>query len=225
MMRKPQSSTSRPLRRSVATGVILALLTFGAGAAWVQTQHQTFTAEAALVVLPRANLDDATSAAFFETLSRGQIVGTFAEVANNPTFQKQSIDRLNLPHEQKVAIETTVTVVPDTSVILVRVSAPTATVAEQVADTTAELAAAYLAGVTSAYRIQIIHPAQGSAASSGMSPSLLLVLSGVVALTVGVASQQAVYHLLLARRMASPGEDPGALEPLATPVEQLSRAG
>jgi capsular polysaccharide biosynthesis protein len=228
MQRQKKSSGPRALRRSIVSGLVLALLTLGAGAALAATQQPSYTAEAVLVVLPKATLDDATSAAFYETMSRGQIVGTFAEVADNPTFERSSAAALGLSAGQQKKVTTTVSVVPDTSVILVRVSAGGATVAEQLADRTAALASTYLAELSNAYRIQIVHPAQGSAASSGISATLMLILAGVVAVGGGVAVQQAVYHLMVARRLTVAEPAPAVPAPVAAAqgaVAHLAPAG
>jgi capsular polysaccharide biosynthesis protein len=192
------------LRRSVILGAVLALLVLGGGGAYAATQHQTATAEAVLVVLPRADLDEATTAAFYETLSRGQIVGTFAEVANSTSFTTEAMDKLGLGSGDRTGVTSEVSVVPDTSVILVRTTAPRAAVAEQVADATARLSSAYLATLSDAFQTKIVHSAAGTASSSGLSPAVVLVLAGVVALTLGVALQQAAYHLGTARRLTAP---------------------
>ena len=68
-------------------------------------------------MLPAANLDDATSAAYYETLSRGQIVATFAEVAGNLWFAQQAEERLGLTPEQSKQVTTEVSVVPNTAVV------------------------------------------------------------------------------------------------------------
>jgi capsular polysaccharide biosynthesis protein len=227
-MKQPKNSAGRPVRRSIAVGLLLALMALAGGVTLAVTQQQAWIAESVMVVLPRANLDDATSAAFYETMSRGQIVGTFAEVADNPSFQRQAMNDLQLTAAQKKTVSTTVSVVPDTSVILVRVSAGTPAAAEQVTDATAALASRNLASLSNAYRTQIVHSAQGTAAPSGTSPTLLLILSAGVALVAGVATQQAVYHLVMARRQttvvsASEGLPlPEAIEPAA---QELSHAG
>lgn len=222
---------SRLWRRSLVLGMVLALLTLAAGAALAATRPQSYTAESVLVVLPRANLDDATSAAFYETMSRGQIVGTFAEVANNPGFQRQALDGLGLGPAQRRSVSTAVTVVPDTSVILVRVSARTSPVAEQVADATAKQATTYLSRLSTAYQTQVVYSAAGSATSSGLSPVVLMALAAVVALALGVAAQQAAYHLMMARHgiVGDPEPapaDPGALQsPQPEQAAQTSTAG
>ena len=85
-------------------------------------------------------------------------------------------------------------------------------VAEQMADATTTLASKYLAGLSKPYRTELVHTAEGSAFSSGTSPTTLLVLAVIVALVAGVAIQQAVYHLLVAMRK-SRGREPGTGSP------------
>lgn len=121
-MRFIKGRDAQALRRSVATGAIVAALLLAAGTVFALAQHKTWTAESVIVVLPSADLDDASSAAYYETLSRGQIVATFAEVAGNVRFAQQAEERLGLTPEQRDQVTTEVSVVPDTAVVLVRAS-------------------------------------------------------------------------------------------------------
>ncbi|GAA1850633.1 hypothetical protein ACFFOM_04230 [Microlunatus capsulatus] len=197
------SATARPgsaLRPSVVAGAVLALLALVVGVLLALAQERVWTAESVVVVLPAASLDDATSAAYYETMSRGQIVATFAEVADNLRFEQQAEDRLQLSAAQREAVSTEVTVVPDTSVLLVRTTADDAGTAEQVADATTTLASEYLAGLSRPYRTAVVHTADGSAYASGTSPLVLVGAAVVVALVGGLAVQQALYHLLVAVR-------------------------
>lgn len=216
MSRKNAREVS-PLRRSVVVGIVLALLVLASGGALALTTHRSYTAESVLVVLPRADFDQATSAAFFETLSRGQIVGTFAEVTNHQTFLTQALDQLSLTPAERRQVDTTVSVVPDTSVILVRVSAGSRATAEAVADVTARTASTYLASLSDAYRTQVVRSAAGSSAESGLPPLLVVGLAAAVALVLGLAAQQAVYHLLRARRLTI-ADDPAEIP--ASPADR-----
>jgi capsular polysaccharide biosynthesis protein len=195
-----QGVRASAIRQSIIAGAALALLALLGGMAVAVTQQRVWTAEAVAVVLPARALDDATSAAYYETLSRGQIVATFAEVASNLRFEQQAEDRLQLNSSVRTSLTTRVTVVPDTSVILVRVTSPNAVLAEQVADTTTAIVAEYLGKLAQPYRIDSVNSARGTAYSSSTSPVLLVIATIVVALVAGLAFQQAVYHLLVALR-------------------------
>ncbi|MEX5259370.1 hypothetical protein [Kocuria sp. CPCC 205263] len=205
---------SRETRVSLMTGVLVALLILVAGSVVALGQKSEYTAESVIVVLPNADLETSLSAAYYETLSRGQIVATFAEVADNLRFEQQAEERLQLDEGQRDAVTTTVSVVPSTSVILVRATAEEAEVAEQMADGTASLATEYLGNLSDPYRTEIVQEADFSAYVSSTSPALLFGLTLIVALIAGVAVQQAIYHLLgaLGRRRQSAADGTTASE-------------
>lgn len=197
-MKTPPFLARREVRLSIFPGAVLTALVIIAGAVLATNEKQMWTAESVLVMLPSADLDAADSAAYYETMSRGQIVATFAEVADNLRFEQQAEQELGLTDAQRADVDGIVSVVPDTSVILVRATATEAGIAEQVADGTTGLATAYFAGLSKPYRTEVVHAAQGSAYSSSTSPVLLFLLAVVVALIAGLAVQQAIYHLMTA---------------------------
>lgn len=186
----------RVTRLSLVAGGLVATLIALVAAVVGLSQKTEFTAESVIVVLPTADLEASVSAAYYETLSRGQIVATFAEVANNLRFEQQAEEKLLLSEEQRKSVTTTVSVVPDTSVILVRASAEDAALAEQIADSSTSLATEYLGSLSKPYRTELVHGAQNSAYRSSTSPVLLFIIAVVVGLISGLAIQQAVYHLL-----------------------------
>ena len=109
-MIKPSSFSRREVKVSVLAGALAALLVVLAGAAIAFTSTTKWTAESVLVVLPNADLSASDSAAYYETLSRGQIVATFAEVADNQRFQDQAEASLQLTDAQRAGVTTAVTV-------------------------------------------------------------------------------------------------------------------
>jgi capsular polysaccharide biosynthesis protein len=190
----------RTARLSIVVGAVVALLILVAGIAFAVVRPPAYTAEAMAVVLPGKGLDEATAAGQWETLSRGQIPATFAEVAADPRFQTAAADQLKLTPDQRQQIQVETSVVPNTSVILIRVTAPDPVVAEQMADATTALASQYLTGLLPSFRTETVQSAEGTAQSSGLSPLLLIVGTVVLALVAGLAVQQAIYHLLLVLR-------------------------
>lgn len=210
----------RALRTSVAVGLVVALMLVVAGAIYAFNQPRAWVAESLVVVLPSAELDEATSASYYETLSRGQIVATFAEVAGSLRFSEQAEERLGLSAAQRAAVTTEVTVVPDTAVLLIRSTAGEAEVARQVSAKTTDLSVQYLAGLSRPYRAVPVPSARGAAEPTGTSPLLLLAAALVTGLVIGLAVQQAVYHLTVAARgpdapdpePVPPGSDADGLE-------------
>ncbi|MCJ8505905.1 hypothetical protein MRU69_13750 [Kocuria flava] len=212
---------SRETRASVLAGGLVALLIFIAGAVLALGQKTVYTAEAVTVILPRADLDDAAS--YYDTLSRGQIVGTFAEVAGNQRFELQAEDRLDLTEEERASAKTTVSVVPATSVILVQGVAEDSGVAERLANETTAVVTDYLSALSEPYRTEVVQAANGSAYVSSTSPTLLLGLSVVVAPIAGLAIQQAVYHLLTALRPRGRRRGPAWGTPEDVPSPRTTR--
>jgi hypothetical protein len=190
----------RALRQSIVAGVLIALALLGGGAAYALTQQRTWTAESMAVVLPASNLDDATSASYYETLSRGQIVATFAEVAGGLGFEQQAEDRLGLTAGERASVSTEVTVVPDTAVILIRATSDDAGIAQRMAAATTDLSLSYLTGLSRPYRVVTVPAGNNAATANGTSLPVLLAAIVAVALVAGLAVQQAVYHLSVAIR-------------------------
>jgi len=205
----------RAVRESVAVGTVITLILLAGGIFFALSQSKAWTAESVVVVLPATKLDATTSASYYETLSRGQIVATFAEVAGNLRFEQQAETRLKLTDSQREEVTTEVSVVPNTAVILVRATSPDAAVAEQITDGVTTLASEYLAGLAQPYRTQIVDSAEGTAYTSSTSTGLLVVAAVVVALVAGLAVQQAAYHLARAIRRALP-------TPMAVPLPSPS---
>ena len=153
-------------------GVVVALLVASAGAFYAFSQQRSWVAESMVVVLPSADLDEATSASYYETLSRGQIVATFAEVASTQRFEQQAEDQLGLSPAERSAVSTEVLVVPDTAVILIRSTAGDAETAQQISRITTSLSVAYLDGLTQPFRAVVV-PSGSTAEPTGMSPWVL----------------------------------------------------
>lgn len=200
--------SGRAARRSIVVGAVVALVLLVGGVFYALSQHRVWTAESMLVVLPAADLDEATSASYYDTLSRGQIVATFAEVAAGPNFQTQAEDQLALTAEQRDSVTVEVTVVPDTSVILIRSTAPTADLAQQLTAAMTDVSVQYLAGLSNPYRVVPVPTGQNSAVASGQSPIVLVAAAVLVALVAGVAVQQAIYHLTVGLGRSSRSSDP-----------------
>ena len=132
--------SARRLTEHSRSGVVVALVAHRrAGPSTRSASSAAGAAESMVVVLPSADLDEATSASYYETLSRGQIVATFAEVAGALRFEQQAADRLALSAERRNLVKTEVTVVPDTAVILIRSTAGEPQVAQQMSAVTTAL--------------------------------------------------------------------------------------
>jgi len=214
--KKPTRFAGRTLRRSIVVGAAVALLLLVAGLVLAATTKAQWTAESVSVVLPDAGLSESDSAAYYETLSRGQIVATFAEVASNKRFEQQAEQNLGLTADRSAGVTTEVTVAPSTSVVLIRVTSDDRTVAEQVTQEMTTVSQAYLQGLARPYRLDVVNPGTGTAFRSSTSPLVIAGAAVVVALVGGLAIQQAVYHSLVAlrperrRALSSAPDEPAA---------------
>lgn len=205
----------RTARQSIVIGAVVALLVLVAGLVLAGVSKAQWTAESVSVVLPDPKLDAADQAAYYETLSRGQIVATFAEVASNARFQLQAEQNLGLDAAQQAEVTSTVTVAPSTSVVLIQVVSSDRLIAEKVAGEMTAVSQTYLQGLSQPYRLDVVNPGTDTAYRSSTSPAVLVVAALVVALVGGVAIQQAVYHSLVALRSGSRLVRPGASRPTA----------
>jgi capsular polysaccharide biosynthesis protein len=215
------------LRASIAVGLVVALVLAAAGAFYAFSQQRTWVAESMVVVLPSTALDEATSASYYETLSRGQIVATFAEVAGTQRFEQQAEDQLRLSAAERSLVSTEVSVVPDTAVILIRSTAGDARIAQEISRVTTSLSVTYLGGLTQPYRAVTV-PSGSTAEPTGMSPWVLAAAGLMAGLVAGLAVQQAVYHLSAAVRGSRAEPQPMSPEPQPMspePVEGRSSTG
>ena len=212
-MGRPMSD-SQPLRRSLQIALVAALVVVAAGLVFAFTQHGKYKAETSLIVLPANTLDTTTQANFLETLSRGQVTATMAEVAQSGRFETEAETAMGLSASEAAATTVTVTVVPSTSVLLITSEASTKQVAEGLADRTAALAATYLKSMIKPYTATQVRSAAGTAYAAGSSSTIILAGVALAAIAVAVAAQQASYQVLQARRRTRRGvPTPGARRP------------
>lgn len=209
----------RSARQSILVGAVVALLLLVAGAVLAVATKAQWTAESVSVVLPSTTLDEADSASYYETLSRGQIIATFAEVASNKRFEQQAEQNLGLDATQQAAVSSEVTVAPSTAVVLIQVTSDDRQVAEQVAGEMTTVSQSYLQGLAKPFRLEVVNNGAGTSFRSSTSPLVLFAAAVVVALVGGLAIQQAVYHSLVAlrpnRQAALPAEGDTTDEPSA----------
>jgi hypothetical protein len=148
------------------------------------TDPPVYRASTSLVVLP--DREASTEPGYYDTLSRGQVVLTFAQILDLRA-------RNAVPAGSDVDVQ--VAAVPDTSLIDVRATAPTAAEAEDAADRALRASRPYFRELPSPYEIYVVRDAAGSAERSGGVSPALLVLIPVVALVAGLVTQQVLRAL------------------------------
>lgn len=183
---------------SFVAGVLVALVVVAGASVFASSRPVGYEAEARLVVLPREGLDPQTVTAYYETLSQGQIVGTFSEVLKLDRFSLAAIDRLGLPVTDLDEIDVNSAVIPESAMISLTVGADDERVAEDLADRIVSESSAYLSELSDGYEIELVNSAAGTATPTGLSGLQYAAVMALAALVIGVAVQQVVQQVLQA---------------------------
>lgn len=202
-MKSHRKVPRRLLRASIAVGLAVSVVAVAGGVWYGLTRPVEWTAEAQAVVLPAGGLDEATSAAYYETLSRGQIPATFAEVLNEPSQVRKVEQAVGVPPEERSAVEVDAVVVPNTALISVRVTAPMPHLAEDMADQLVRDAVDGTKNLAEPYALSQVSDGQGTAVHDGLTATQYVLLALFVGLLTGVAAQQLTVQVGLARRRSA----------------------
>jgi capsular polysaccharide biosynthesis protein len=212
----------RRLMLGVLAGVLVAIAIVGAGAAAVLSRPARWSAQSTLVVLPAKNIDLGAAASYYDTLSRGQIVSTLAEILHLAQVVNSASDQTGLSPSLRRMTSVSVTVVPNTALVAVTASAPNAQTAERLADAVAQVGQTYIAGLGSPYTASLVSKASGTGTRNGLGLSKLLTILVVAALAAGLGTQQAVYQLypLVVRRRKSAVLPPPSSRIPTAPIDE-----
>lgn len=183
---------------SIVAGLLVALVVAGGAVAFASSRPAGFEAEARLVVLPRPGLDPPTATAYYETLSRGQIVGTVAEVLQLERFAAAAADRLGVPPSERTDVEVDAAVLPESAMISLTVQAGDPALAESLADGIVDESEGYIADLSDGYALELVSSAAGTALPTGLSGPQYAAVMALAALVIGVGVQQVVQQVLLA---------------------------
>jgi hypothetical protein len=185
------------LTRSVAWGAVALVVVLLAGGTFLATRRGEWTAETTAMVVPDQALDPAAGAGYYETLSRGHVVATVAEILRLGHFRDEAATGLGITPEQRDSVTVEVAVVPNTAIITIAATAPDARLAEQMADAVLARATAY-EGLPEPYELTPVSGAAGTARQAAVATWRFAAVLLLIALVAGVAAQQAAYHLAAA---------------------------
>ncbi|SNX96675.1 hypothetical protein SAMN06893097_1057 [Geodermatophilus sabuli] len=171
------------------------LVLVGGVVLWSQTPVE-YQARATLVVLPQGGAAEAAS--YYDTLSRGQIATTFAEILS------LRADPAAAAGGDGSDAEVTVEVVPDTSLIELSATAGAPGAAEAAADAALGQAQPYFDQLGAPYAVSVVEPAAGTAERAGLVLEVFAAVVAAVALIAGLASYLAVRALQHSRRQSRP---------------------
>jgi len=217
----PAGRDTRRLLLGVVAGVAVAAIVAGAGLGYLLGRSKNWSARAVVAVLPSKRIDVATAAGYYDTLSRGQIVTTIAEILRLPRFKTAAADQLHLSPPARGQVSISVDVIPNTALAAVTATAPARATAEAMADAVVASATGYIGGLSSPYDVVPVSQAVGEGTrGSGLHTGSFLLVLAVAALAAGVGAQQGVHALvpLLRRRKAVVAGDAPADVALDTPT-------
>jgi len=206
------TSSAGKIGLGVVAGVTIAALILLGGLGYVLTRSHNWSAKATAVVLPAPNIPAGTSASYYDTLSRGQIIETYAETLRTK-FPNGGAAGLDLGPGVPKRATITVSVVPNTALISIAATAASGPNAEAVADAVSTQGSAYIKSLLQPYVLNSVSAAKGTAIESTSHTGGFLAVLVVVALVVGLAVQQAVSQLVNTRRKTV-----AAMAPAASPV-------
>ncbi|MGH3624325.1 MAG: Wzz/FepE/Etk N-terminal domain-containing protein [Sciscionella sp.] len=182
----------RVTRRSVVVGVVTAVVVVAIGVVLLVFQPHSWKATTSLVVLPdSARVDASTAASYYDTLSQGQVSTTFAQILQSQGGSARLAGDTGLSRAQLENVTITVNPVPDTSIIDVDASAPTAGQAALAANRVADSGRQTLQSLGTPYATSIVDRAAPEVAEpAGPSAVTLVAVIAVVAVVAAVGAQQ-----------------------------------
>ncbi|HEY3684821.1 MAG TPA: Wzz/FepE/Etk N-terminal domain-containing protein [Streptosporangiaceae bacterium] len=192
-----RTTRRRLWRRGIIAGVVAAVLVLCAGVGWSLRYKPSYTATATLLVLPNAKSSQTGDAAsYYDTLSQGQIVETFAQVLrakSSPVWVVTAGPGLTTAQVARTGV--TVTAVPGTSIISITAQGTDPAIAERVVEAMATISPHELNVLATPYRALTVDSGAGSAQKSGVDIPALLAAVVAVAVLAGVGTQQLTWLL------------------------------
>lgn len=202
-MKSHRAVPEKLARKSIVVGLLVAIVAVAVGVMFGLSRPVRWTAESQAVVLPGNDLDAATNADYYETLSRGQIPATFAEVLNDGSYLRQAERAAHAPNKDRDQVRVEAVVVPNTALISVRVTAPTPQLAEDIANQLLRVAETGTEKLAKPYELSQVSNGVGTAVQQGLTTTQYVLLAVFLGLLAGVAAQQLTVQLVLARRRVS----------------------
>ncbi len=189
--------------------VAFALLAIAVLAIWLRPAQ--YTAEARVVIVPAKTKGDIPVTSL-DTLSRGTVVETFAQVLASERVRLAAFRKGRLAPDALEDVKVETSVLSGTAIVRIVATGDSGARAEAVADALADNRLR-LAGYTAAFRPLPLVSAAGSAERAG--PSRLLLSFALILAAVVNAAFVLVY---LRRRSTEPNEPPVEERPLGTAI-------
>ncbi|MCL7960268.1 MAG: hypothetical protein M8861_08755 [marine benthic group bacterium] len=193
--RPSQRRLTKATVASVIAGIVVFALLLTAGVAVAQRTTTQWIARSSALVLPSQPVSPEQLPGYYETLSRGQIVATLAELVRLGEFQAEVADGFELSESQREFVQLEVNVVADTAMLRVVATSEDPNLAIAMVDGVVEEATTYIGDLVLPYALVPVSSGASNLTESGLSTPIVIGIFGLVALVAGVAVQQAVFHL------------------------------
>ena len=171
--RRTEPGARAELARAVALAVLAALLVVGAGSAYVLTRSATYQASVDVLVAPPAGASANDAASLFDSLSKGQVAATAAEIYRQRQWQGGRVGSIEAG------------VVTPSAVVQVVARASSATEAEELVEAVVTAAGPTIDKALDPYQVSRLGTEAPTATAVGLSRALQLGLVGLAALVGG----------------------------------------
>ena len=206
-----------PRRTIILLSVLVGVVALIGGLLGIASRSAEYEATARVIVVPRtADENVAINAA--DTISRGPVASTFAEVYASSRVVDDALDD-SLTDEERADVAVSTSLITDTSIVLVTATSSNPVTAEKAANAVAR-ATPDLGGYTAAFRIDQIGDATGTATRTGASGGTLALLAIVVAAVLGLATAA-----VLGRIFPQPPGSGGGKNGLVVGAKDARKAG
>ena len=195
---------------SVVAGVLVFVVIMVAGVVLSSSNSTIWRARASALVIPSKSITSEQLPGYYETLSRGQMVATIAELVRLNDFKIEAANELGLTESQRQSVEVAVTVVADTAVLQVVATSEDRNLAIAMVDGVMETATRYVGDLVLPYAVVPVSSGASNVVESGLSTPMVLAVFALVAGVAGLAVQQAVHHLAIRRGPGSAERPPGS---------------
>lgn len=180
--------SSRLLNRSLVAGAVVALVVLVGGGRYVLDRPVTWEATSSFVVFPATGTPE-NEAGYYETLARGQIVSTMAQIVSAQQSREDG--------------DVVVQVVPETSLITLTATASNESAAEDIAERQLSQALAAVSDLDLPFAARTVNTGAGTANTADASTTTLVGVVVFVALVLGLLVQEGLAALGRRQRRAA----------------------
>jgi capsular polysaccharide biosynthesis protein len=191
------SRRRRPSLVGLTAGLVAALLVATIGLLVASTRPTTWTAQSQMLLAPSLQGRPSQTSDYYATLSAGQLPATAAAIVQERRFLIDTVRELGLSDPTSVTAK--VTVVPETAILEIKVTASNPDTAVAVADELAAQAAPTVNQLLTPYFVTTLGSAEGTASQSSIGKGQWAALILFGAAVAGVAVQQLAKGLEQAR--------------------------